>query len=51
MRRRGLRFFVFSGVYQMSIKITFHPENRIKLSNFFVIPNFFTHVRTVILAC
>ena len=50
LRRRGLRFFQFSEVYQMSTKITFYLGNLIKLLNFFVIPNFFTHVRTVILA-
>ena len=50
LRRRGLRFFVFSEVYQKSTKITFCPGKQIAFQNFFYICNFFIYVRTVILA-
>ena len=46
----GCVSFVFSEVYQKSTKVTFCPENLIKSPNLFVVPNFFAHVRTVILA-
>ena len=50
LRRRGLRFFLFLDVYQMSTKVTFCPGNLIGFQDFFFSRNFSDHVRTVILA-